>query len=133
MSVSLTFQKNVNYASTLNIRKVIKFYSPGNKTFETDLITLTKLDMVIICAFSPTEIKISNSIFLSSNWTVNQSSEITCQVVNALILVVRAQALSSGISLAGSKIVVSENWKNVTSSEFLALKNEMSVSGGHLS
>ena len=36
LSVSLTFQKNANYASTLNIREVIKFYNLGNKTFETD-------------------------------------------------------------------------------------------------
>ena len=31
--VSFTFQNNVNYASTLNIREVMKFYNLG---FETD-------------------------------------------------------------------------------------------------
>ena len=36
LSVSLTFQNNLNYASTLNIREVIKFYNLGNKSFETD-------------------------------------------------------------------------------------------------
>ena len=82
--------------------------------------------------FSPTEIKISYTIFLSSNWTVNQNSEITCQSVNTLIQVVEGQT-SSCISLAASKIFVSENWKNVSSCEFLALENEMSVSGDHLS
>ena len=35
-SVSLTFQNNVNYASTLNIREVMKFYNLANKNFETD-------------------------------------------------------------------------------------------------
>ena len=34
-SVSLTSQNNVNYASTLNIREVMKFYNLGNKSFET--------------------------------------------------------------------------------------------------
>ena len=87
-----------------------------------------------LCVFSPTEIKISHTIFLSSNWTVNQNSEIiTCQSVNTLIQVVEVQTLSSCILLAASKIFVSENWKNVSSCEFLALKNEMSVSGDHLS
>ena len=41
---------------------------------------------------------------------------------------------SSCISLDASKIFVGKNWKNVSSCEFLALKNEMlSVSGDHLS
>ena len=31
-----TFQNNLNYASTSNIREVIKFYNLGDKTFETD-------------------------------------------------------------------------------------------------
>ena len=86
-----------------------------------------------IGVFNPTEIKISHTIFLSSNWTVNQNSEITCQSVNTLIQVIEVQTLSSCISLAVTKIFVSENWKNVSSCEFLALKNEMSVSGDHLS
>ena len=97
------------------------------------LITLTKLDSeVFICVSSPTKIKISHTIFLSSNWTVNQNSEITCQSVNKLIQVVEVQTLSLCISLAASEVFVSENWKNVSSCEFLALKNEMSVSGDHL-
>ena len=87
-----------------------------------------------LCVFSPTEIKISHTIFLSTNWTVNQNSEIiTCQSVNTLIQGVEIQTLSSCILIAASKIFVSENWKNVSSCEFLALKNEMSVSGDHLS
>ena len=36
LSVPLTFQNNVNYASVLNIREVMKFYNLGNKSFETD-------------------------------------------------------------------------------------------------
>ena len=32
----ITFQNNLNYASTSNIREVMKFYNLGNKTFETD-------------------------------------------------------------------------------------------------
>ena len=35
-SVSVTFQNNLNYASNLNIREVMKFYNLGNKSFETD-------------------------------------------------------------------------------------------------
>ena len=31
-----TFQNNLNYASTSNIREVIKFYNLDDKTFETD-------------------------------------------------------------------------------------------------
>ena len=31
-----TFQNDLNYASTSSIRKVIKFYNLGDKTFETD-------------------------------------------------------------------------------------------------
>ena len=31
-----TFQNNLNYDSTSNIREVIKFYNLGDKTFETD-------------------------------------------------------------------------------------------------
>ena len=34
--VPLTSQNNVNYASTLNIREVMKCYDLGNKRFETD-------------------------------------------------------------------------------------------------
>ena len=64
---------------------------------------------------------------------MNQNSEITCQSVNTLIQVIEVQTLSSRISLAVTKIFVSENGKNVSSCEFLALKNEMSVSGDHLS
>ena len=36
LSFSLTFQNNLNYASTLNIREAIKFSNLGNKSFETD-------------------------------------------------------------------------------------------------
>ena len=36
LSLSLTFQNNLNYASTLNIREVVKFYNLGNKSFEID-------------------------------------------------------------------------------------------------
>ena len=36
LSVPLTFQNNVNYASTLNIWEVRKFYDLDNKSFETD-------------------------------------------------------------------------------------------------
>ena len=36
LSFRQTFQNNLNYASTSNIRKVIKFYNLGDKTFETD-------------------------------------------------------------------------------------------------
>ena len=32
----LAFQDNLNYASTSNIREVIKFYNLCDKTFETD-------------------------------------------------------------------------------------------------
>ena len=32
----ITFQNNLNYASTSNIREVIKFYNLGDNTFETD-------------------------------------------------------------------------------------------------
>ena len=34
--VSVTFHNNVNYASSLNILEVMKFYNLGNKSFETD-------------------------------------------------------------------------------------------------
>ena len=64
---------------------------------------------------------------------MNQNSEITCQSVNTLIQFIEVQTLSLCISLAVTKIFVSENWKNVSSCEFLALKNEMSVSDDHLS
>ena len=37
LSISLTFQKNVNYASTLNIGEFMKFYKLCNRSFETDL------------------------------------------------------------------------------------------------
>ena len=36
LSFLLTFQNNLNYASTSNIREVIKFYNLGDKTFKTD-------------------------------------------------------------------------------------------------
>ena len=32
----VTFQNNLNYASTLNIQELIKFYKLAYKTFETD-------------------------------------------------------------------------------------------------
>ena len=35
-SFSKNFQNNLNYASILNFREVIKFYNPGDKSFETD-------------------------------------------------------------------------------------------------
>ena len=64
-----------------------------------------------ICVFSPTEIKVSHTIFLSSNWTVNQNSEITCQSVNTLIQVIEVQTLSLCISLAVTKIFVMKTGK----------------------
>ena len=36
LPVSLTFENNLNYASTLNIGGVIKFYNLDSKSFETD-------------------------------------------------------------------------------------------------
>ena len=54
----------------------MKFYNQSNKSFETDFNYSYKVLTMIICVFSQTEIKISHTIFLSSNWTVNQSSEI---------------------------------------------------------
>ena len=38
-----TFFSTWNYASTLNIGEVVKFYNLGNKTFETDFILLPTL------------------------------------------------------------------------------------------
>ena len=35
-SFSKTFQNNLNYAYTLNIREVVKFHSLDNKSSETD-------------------------------------------------------------------------------------------------
>ena len=55
----------------------------------------------MICVFSLTEY----TIFMSSNWTVNQSSEKAFQVVNTFILVFKVQTLSSCISFAASKIL----------------------------
>ena len=65
-----------------------------------------------LCVFSPTEIKISHTIFLLTNWTVNQNSEIiTCQSVNTLIQGVEVQTLSSCILLAASKILAVKTGK----------------------
>ena len=36
MSLSKPFWNNLNYASTANIREVMKFYNLGDKSFETD-------------------------------------------------------------------------------------------------
>ena len=36
LSYSKTFHNTLNYASTANIEEVMKFYSLGDKTFETD-------------------------------------------------------------------------------------------------
>ena len=36
LSFLKTFQNNLNYPSTSNIREVEKFYNLGDKTFETD-------------------------------------------------------------------------------------------------
>ena len=52
LSVPLTFQNNVNYASTLNIREVRKFYDLGNKSFETDFNYSYKLDSDNLCVQS---------------------------------------------------------------------------------
>ena len=38
-------QNNLNYASTSNIREVIKFYNLGDKTFETDIVKFSIQDM----------------------------------------------------------------------------------------
>ena len=40
--INVNFQKNLNYASTSNIREVIKFYDQGDKTFETDFNSNSK-------------------------------------------------------------------------------------------
>ena len=37
----ITFQDNLNYASTSNIREVIKLYNLGDKTFETDFYLMS--------------------------------------------------------------------------------------------
>ena len=36
LSYSTPFHNILNYASTANIEEVMKFYNPGDKTFETD-------------------------------------------------------------------------------------------------
>ena len=36
LSYSKLFHNTLNYASTSNIEDVMKFYNPGDKTFETD-------------------------------------------------------------------------------------------------
>ena len=36
LSYSKPFYNALNYASTANIEEVMKFYNPGDKTFETD-------------------------------------------------------------------------------------------------
>ena len=38
LSFSKSFHKNLNCASTANIEEVMKFFNPGDKTFETDFI-----------------------------------------------------------------------------------------------
>ena len=37
LSYSKPLYSTLSYASTVNIQEVIKFYNPGNKSFETDL------------------------------------------------------------------------------------------------
>ena len=39
LSYSKRFHNTLNYASTTYIEEVMKFYNPGNKTFETDFKT----------------------------------------------------------------------------------------------
>ena len=36
LSYSKPFHNTLNYDSTANIEEVMKFYNPGDKTFETD-------------------------------------------------------------------------------------------------
>ena len=36
LSYSKPFHNTLNYASTANIEEVMKFYNPGDRTFETD-------------------------------------------------------------------------------------------------
>ena len=38
LSFSKSFHKNLNDDSTANIEEVMKFFNPGDKTFETDFI-----------------------------------------------------------------------------------------------
>ena len=40
MSFTKPFWNNLNYASTSNIREVMKFYNVGDKSFETDFKTI---------------------------------------------------------------------------------------------
>ena len=40
LSYSKPFKNTLNYASTANIEEVMKFYNPGDKTFETDFSLL---------------------------------------------------------------------------------------------
>ena len=42
-------QFELNYASTSNIREVIKFYNLGDKTSETDFNSVKKMFIIISC------------------------------------------------------------------------------------
>ena len=44
LSYSKPFHNTLHYASIANIEKVMKFYNPGDKTFETDLSSLQDED-----------------------------------------------------------------------------------------
>ena len=57
LSYSKTFHKTLNYASTANIEEVMKFYNPGNKTFETDFIRVVAASEPIACEVSVYNLK----------------------------------------------------------------------------
>ena len=47
LSYSKPFHNTLNYASTANIEEVMKFYNPGDKTFETE--NQNKIGIGITC------------------------------------------------------------------------------------
>ena len=57
LSVPLTFQNNVNYASTLNVWEGRKFYNLGNKSFETDFNYSYKIRQWIFLSVCSVQLK----------------------------------------------------------------------------
>ena len=50
LSYSKPSHSALNYASTANVEEVVKFYNPGDKTFETDF-SLNSLSHILILVF----------------------------------------------------------------------------------
>ena len=88
----------MNYTSTSNIRKVIKFYNLGDKTYETDFSCVEKRTFFVNSSPSPSDVALFNIVAWSArlkNCPLQDKDWFLKGITNGLDIVCCPNSLSS--------------------------------------